>query len=118
MDRAQILKSQILEQYRSVRQFAITMDMPYSTLATALDKGDRGIESMAYGTVVAMCEKLDIDPIDFQSYPMHGKSQLTDQERKILDYYSRLNELGQERVMENLDDYKSLNKYQKKGQKP
>lgn len=114
MDRAQMLKRQILEQYRSVRQFAITMDMPYSTLATALDKGDRGIEMMAHGTVVAICEKLDIDPVDFQSYPKHGKNQLTDQERKVLDYYSRLNELGQERVLENLDDYKSLEKYQRK----
>lgn len=114
MDKAQMLKSQILEQYRSVRQFAISMDMPYSTLATALDKGDRGIESMAYGTVIAMCEKLDIDPVDFESYSKHGKSQLTDQERRVLDYYSRLNELGQARALENLEDYKNLDKYQKK----
>lgn len=113
MDRAQMLKHQILEQYRSVRQFAIVMNMPYSTLATVLDKGDRGIGTMAYGTVIAMCEKLDIDPVDFQSYSKHGKSQLTDSERKLLDYYSKLNDLGQERVVENLEDYKALEKYRK-----
>lgn len=113
MDRAQMLKHQILGQYRSVRQFAITMDMPYSTLATALDKGDKGIESMAYGTVIAMCEKLDIDPVDFQSYSKHGKSQLTDTERRVLDYYSRLNRLAQERVVENLEDYQALEKYRR-----
>ncbi|MFW5631159.1 MAG: transcriptional regulator [Acetivibrio ethanolgignens] len=117
MDKAQMLKSQILEQYRSVRQFAISMDMPYSTLATALDKGNHGIESMAYRTVIAMCEKLDIDPVDFESYSKHGKSQLTDQERRVLDYYSRLNELGQVRALENLEDYKNLDKYRKKTEK-
>lgn len=111
MDRAQMLKSQILEQYRSVRQFAITMDMPYSTLATALDKGDRGIEAMAYGTVIAMCEKLDIDPVDFRPYATHGKSLLTEQERQVLDYYSHLNELGKKRALVNLEDYKALEKY-------
>lgn len=117
MDRAQMLRSQILEQYRSVRQFAIAMDMPYSTLATALDKGDRGIETMAYGTVIAMCERLDIDPVDFQSYSKHGKHQLTEQERRVLDYYSRLNVHGQERALESLEDYKSLDKYRKKAEK-
>lgn len=114
MDKAQLLKSQILKQYRSVRQFAIHMGIPYSTLATVLDKGERGIESMAYSTILAMCEMLDIDPVDFESYSRHGKSQLTDQERRVLDYFSRLNEMGQQRALEDLEDYRNLEKYQKK----
>ena len=47
MTKAEILKSEILKQHKSVRQFAIEMEIPYSTLVTALD---RGIEGMAYGT--------------------------------------------------------------------
>ena len=47
MTKAEILKAEILKQYKSVRQFAIDMEIPYSTLVTALD---RGIEGMAYGT--------------------------------------------------------------------
>ena len=47
MTKAEILKTEILTQYKSVRQFAIEMEIPYSTLVTALD---RGIEGMAYGT--------------------------------------------------------------------
>ena len=55
MTKAEILKREILSQYKSVRQFAIEMQIPYSTLVTALD---RGIEGMAYGTVIKMCDKL------------------------------------------------------------
>ena len=47
MTKAEILKKEILRQYRSVRQFAMEMNIPYSTLVTALE---RGIEGMAYGT--------------------------------------------------------------------
>lgn len=36
MTKAQILKKEILSQYRSVRQFAMDMQIPYSTLVTAL----------------------------------------------------------------------------------
>ena len=49
MTKAEILKKEILQQYRSVRQFAMEMNIPYSTLVTALE---RGIEGMAYGTVI------------------------------------------------------------------
>lgn len=62
MTKAEILKSEILKQDKSVRQFAIEMEIPYSTLVTALD---RGIEGMAYGTVIRMCDKLNLNPVDF-----------------------------------------------------
>ena len=59
MTKAEILKQEILKQYKSVRQFAIDMEIPYSTLVTALD---RGIEGMAYGTVIRMCDRLSLNP--------------------------------------------------------
>ena len=64
MTKAEVLKKEILRQYRSVRQFAIEMNIPYSTLVTALD---RGIDGMAYGTVIKMCDKLRLNPVDFSS---------------------------------------------------
>ena len=39
MTKAEILKKEILKQYRSVRQFALQMNIPYSTLVTALERG-------------------------------------------------------------------------------
>ena len=50
--KTQLLKEAILSQYRSVRRFAAEMNIPYSTLVTALD---RGIDGMAYSTVIAIC---------------------------------------------------------------
>ena len=38
MTKAEILKKEILRQYRSVRQFALEMSIPYSTLVTALER--------------------------------------------------------------------------------
>ena len=64
MTKAQILKKEILSQYRGVRQFAMDMQIPYSTLVTALE---RGIDGMAYGTVIKMCNKLNLNPVDFSS---------------------------------------------------
>ena len=52
MTKAQILKKEILSQYRSVRQFALEMQIPYSTLVTALE---RGIDGMAYLSTCRRC---------------------------------------------------------------
>ena len=46
MTKADILKREILTQYKSVRQFAIDMSIPYSTLVTALDRGIEGMEEV------------------------------------------------------------------------
>ena len=64
MTKAEILKREILRQYRSIRQFALELNIPYSTLVTALE---RGIEGMAYGTVIKMCDKLSLNPVNFTS---------------------------------------------------
>lgn len=41
MTKAQILKKEILSQYRSVRQFAMDMQIPYSTLVTGAGERHR-----------------------------------------------------------------------------
>ena len=40
--KAEVLKKVILSQYKSVRQFAVEMDIPYSTLVTCPGERDRG----------------------------------------------------------------------------
>lgn len=47
MTKAEILKAEILKQHKSVRQFAIEMEIPYSTLVTALDRGIEAAGSAA-----------------------------------------------------------------------
>ncbi|MCM1049058.1 MAG: transcriptional regulator [Clostridiales bacterium] len=109
MLKAEILKKEILSQYRSVRQFAIEMEIPYSTLVTALD---RGIEGMAYGTVIRMCDRLNLNPVDFS--PLDKKSVLGGKilENRVMQYYIKLNKAGRKKVLELMDDYSQLEKYQ------
>lgn len=108
MTKAEILKQEILRQYKSVRQFAIEMEIPYSTLVTALD---RGIEGMAYGTVIRMCDRLSLNPVDFSS--LENGEDLGEKilENRVMQYYVQLNKRGRKKVMEMLEDYCLLDKY-------
>lgn len=109
MTKAEILKAEILKQYKSVRQFALEMEIPYSTLVTALD---RGIEGMAYGTVIRMCDKLSLNPVDFT--PLNQKSLLGGKimENRVMQYYVKLNKVGRKKILELMEDYVQIDKYQ------
>jgi len=108
MTKAEILKAEILKQHKSVRQFAIEMEIPYSTLVTALD---RGIEGMAYGTVIRMCDRLNLNPVDFT--PINQKSLLGGKimENRVMQYYVKLNKIGRKKALELMEDYAQLDKY-------
>jgi len=102
MMKAEILKKEILRQYRSVRQFAMEMNIPYSTLVTALE---RGIEGMAYGTVIRMCDRLSLNPVDFTSLERNitlGEQLL---ENRVMQYYVKMNQDGRDKILELMDDF-------------
>lgn len=109
MDRSESMKKEILAQYKSVRQFAMEMKIPYSTLVTALD---RGIDGMAYSTVICMCDRLRINPVDFT--PMDedtnnaSRKMLQD---KVMKQFLKLNKQGRERILEAMADMAQLEKY-------
>ena len=108
MTKAAILKKEILSQYRSLRQFAIEMEIPYSTLVTALD---RGIEGMAYGTVIRICDRLSLNPVDFSTLEkgeVLGEKIL---ENRVMQYYIQLNKKGRKKILEMMEDYVQLEKY-------
>ncbi|MDR2043341.1 MAG: helix-turn-helix domain-containing protein [Clostridium sp.] len=114
MTKAEVLKQEILRQYRSVRQFAMEMGIPYSTLVTALE---RGIDGMAYGTVIKMCDKLSLNPVDFSS--LERDTPLGEQllENRVMQNYVKLNQNGRDKVLEMMDDFAQLDKYKAKGRK-
>jgi predicted transcriptional regulator len=107
-NKTQVLKTVILQRYRSVRQFAAVMDIPYSTLVTALE---RGIEGMAYSTVIRMCEALELNPVDFS--PLEESDGLSGQiiTRKVMEKYNKLNRAGRRKVLEYMDDYAQIPAY-------
>lgn len=114
MTKAEILKKEILRQYRSVRQFALEMGIPYSTLVTALE---RGIDGMAYGTVIRMCDKLSLNPVDFSSLERDISLGAQLLENRVMQYYIKLNQNGRDKVLELMDDFVQIDKYKAKSKK-
>ena len=114
MTKAEILKKEILRQHRSVRQFALEMGIPYSTLVTALE---RGIEGMAYGTVIKMCDKLSLNPVDFSSLERDTSLGAQLLENRVMQYYVKLNQSGRDKVLVLMDDFTQIDKYKVKGKK-
>ena len=111
MTKAEILKKEILKQYRSVRQFAMELEIPYSTLVTALE---RGIEGMAYGTVIKMCDNLSLNPVDFTSLEEDASLGAQLLENRVMQYYMKLNQDGRDKILELMDDFVQIEKYQAK----
>lgn len=114
MTKAEILKKEILRQYRSVRQFAIDMNIPYSTLVTALE---RGIDGMAYGTVIKICDKLNLNPVDFSSLERDASLAAQLLENHVMQNYVKLNQLGRDKVLDMMDDLSQIEKYKAKSKK-
>ena len=114
MTKAEILKKEILRQYRSVRQFAMEMGIPYSTIVTALE---RGIEGMAYGTVIKMCDKLSLNPVDFSSLERDASLGAQLLENRVMQNYVKLNQTGRDKILELMDDFVQIDKYKAKGKK-
>lgn len=114
MTKAEILKKEILSQYRSVRQFALEMGIPYSTLVTALE---RGIDGMAYGTVIRMCDKLSLNPVDFSSLERDASLGAQLLENRVMQYYVKLNQSGRDKILELMDDFIQIDKYRAKSRK-
>ena len=114
MAKAEILKKEILKQYRSVRQFALEMNIPYSTLVTALE---RGVDGMGYGTVIRICDKLNLNPVDFSA--LDAEASLSEHllENRVMADYLKLNQEGKDRVLEIMEDMAMLDKYKAKGVK-
>ncbi len=62
MTREQKLRNLILDHYKSLRQFALETDIPYSTLMTLLS---RDMGGASFDVIVKICKKLDLDPMEF-----------------------------------------------------
>ncbi len=57
MTKEEKLKKYILERYKSIREFTIEIDMPYSTLDSVFK---RGIDNSSLGVILKVCNALNI----------------------------------------------------------
>lgn len=53
------LRNMILDKFKSLRQFAVYADIPYSTLMTILS---RDVGAASFDAVIKICRALEIDP--------------------------------------------------------
>lgn len=81
-----LIKQEIKKQYKSVRQFTAYLDIPYTTIASALKNGVGGT---AYDTVTKICKALDIQLINYQNPVL-----VNDDVLGILTRYNALDEKG------------------------
>lgn len=79
------VKSEIKRQYKSVRQFAAAIDIPQSTIISALRKG---IGGTAFDTVVKICSALGI------KLSMNSGIFMDKEKGELLDYFSELDDRG------------------------
>ena len=114
MSKAELLKKEILSRYKSVRAFALEIGIPYSTLVTGME---RGVESMSYETVMKICDKLSLNPLDFSALERDASLNATFLKDKVMVNYLKLNEEGREKILELMEDFAQLEKY-KAAKKP
>lgn len=84
-----LIKAEIKKQYKSIRQFSAAIDVPQTTIISAVRKGVKGT---AFETVVKMCTALNIK-LSFNS----GKY-LDKEKSELLDIFSELDERGKHAV--------------------
>lgn len=86
----ELIRQEIKRQYKSVRRFAIELEIPPSTLISALNKG---IGGTSFGTVLNICEVLGIKTV-LSDPPLF----LDKDARTVLEGYVALDERGKHAV--------------------
>lgn len=86
----QIVRAEIARQYKSVRQFAFAVNIPLSTINSALHNG---IGGSSYDTVVHICKTLGIQSVSYDS-----AHYLTEDALRLLEQYSRLDNYGRHTI--------------------
>ncbi|MCI5650117.1 MAG: helix-turn-helix domain-containing protein [Fusicatenibacter sp.] len=115
MRREERIRSEIKKRYPSLREFARQAGIPYSSLATALE---RGISGMGFDSVMTLCEMLELSPYDFlpkETFVRGKDGKESMQIREMLRVFDGMNEEGRECILNLAKDLSMLTKYQEKG---
>ena len=85
-----IVRTEIARQYKSVRQFAFAVNIPLSTINSALHNG---IGGSSFDTVVQICRALGIKALsdDASFY-------LTEDTQRLFNQYSHLDDYGRHTI--------------------
>lgn len=109
------LKLKILDKYRSVRAFTVTIDIPYSTMDSVLKNG---IAKSGVNTMLKIFADLDLEIESIPTGTLSSKfqratSNLATEEEQLLTDYRALNLEGQEKASEYISDLVATGRYKK-----
>lgn len=105
MDKTQKLKKIILSRYNSVREFSKLIDIPSTTLNSALEKG---IGGMGVDRVLKICDELNIDVKTFNPICQNN---LSNDDQKLLDNFNKLNDVGKQEAIKRVAELTFINAY-------
>jgi len=111
------LKDFILNKYKSIREFAIHIDMPYSTIDNIFK---RGLSKANVTNIISICKALGIstDMLAEGKIIALDKTQadtdtLSKIEQRILGNFRSLNSEGQSKVYDYVEDLVTTGRYKK-----
>lgn len=104
------LKDLILSRYKSIREFTIEINLPYSTVDSVLK---RGVNKAGINTIITICKALKIDTEKLADGIIEdAKVQaITPDTKKILHYYNLLNEIGKAEAIKRMEELTYIDKY-------
>ena len=111
MEIKDILKSEILRQYPSMREFARTIKKPQSTLQNIFKRPSSKLENTGVALVIEMCDILNIDVYYLLMGLIVPKSELvklTPKEYQLIQYI-RTSDLSED-VFSYIEKYININK--------
>lgn len=117
MDSTELILKLINEKYKSIRQFSIAADIPYSTVKSGLKAG---INGMAVENVIKMCTALDIrvDTLIVSDFAAKKENdQLSADEYFLLKKYRSLSAQSKQEIMNYLEYRHNADKNQRYKQK-
>lgn len=113
MNKSEKLRKIILTKYKSLKEFANEVNIPSTTLISALD---RGIGGMGIDRVIKICDTLKIDIKTFEPikeiYNPY-KLELNEKEYEFILSLRQLNVEGVNKVSDYTLDLLDINKYKK-----
>ncbi|MDU4910593.1 helix-turn-helix domain-containing protein [Clostridium baratii] len=110
MNKTEKLKHIILSKYNSIREFSKIVEIPSTTLTSALDKGVGG---MAVDRIIKICDVLNIDIKTFEPLENMSKdnNNYSEEEKNHIEDLRKLNDIGKKKVITYTKDLIEMPKY-------
>ena len=108
MNKTQKLKKIILSRYGSISEFSKIVDIPTTTLRSALDKD---IGGMAVDRVIKICDILNIDVKTFKPIEDISSNMIHNQEKLLFENFNKLNNVGKNEAIKRVEELTYISKY-------